>query len=159
MQQSFSQLGVSARISRTLAERNMHEPFPIQARVLPDALAGRDVLAKSPTGSGKTLSFAIPIVERLAAGERHPAALVLVPTRELATQVAGELTALAPSGLSVAAVYGGIPIHAQSKRARAHTFCRDAGQAERPHRAQGHRPRRRAHPRPRRGRPMLDMGS
>jgi superfamily II DNA/RNA helicase len=118
MQQSFSQLGVSARISRTLAERDIHEPFPIQARVLPDALAGRDVLAKSPTGSGKTLSFAIPIVERLEAGERHPAALVLVPTRELATQVAGEFHALAASDLRVAAVYGGVPIAAQAKRAR-----------------------------------------
>jgi superfamily II DNA/RNA helicase len=119
MQQSFSQLGVSARVSRTLAERNMHEPFPIQARVLPEALAGRDVLAKSPTGSGKTLSFAIPIVESLDAGERRPAALVLVPTRELATQVAGEFAALVPNGLSVAAVYGGVPIAAQVKRARA----------------------------------------
>ena len=119
MQQSFSQLGVSARITRTLAERNMHEPFPIQTRVLPDALAGRDVLAKSPTGSGKTLSFAIPIVERLQASEPRPAALVLVPTRELATQVAGELEALAPSDLRVASVYGGVPIAAQAKRARA----------------------------------------
>ena len=70
--QSFSQLGVSARIAQTLAARDIHEPFPIQARVLPDALAGRDVLAKSPTGSGKTLSFAIPILERLEPGERKP---------------------------------------------------------------------------------------
>jgi ATP-dependent RNA helicase RhlE len=116
---SFSQLGVSARISRGLAERDIHEPFPIQTRVIPDALAGRDVLAKSPTGSGKTLSFAIPIVEQLKADERRPAALVLVPTRELATQVAGELEALASGGLRVAAVYGGIPIHSQAKRARA----------------------------------------
>ena len=93
--QSFSQLGVSARIAQALAARDIHEPFPIQARVLPEALAGRDVLAKSPTGSGKTLSFAIPILERLEPGERKPAALVLVPTRELATQVAGEFQALA----------------------------------------------------------------
>jgi superfamily II DNA/RNA helicase len=117
--QSFSQLGVSARIAKTLAARDIHEPFPIQARVLPDALAGRDVLAKSPTGSGKTLSFAIPILERLAPGERKPAALVLVPTRELATQVAGELDALAPNDVRVAAVYGGVAVHSQAKRARA----------------------------------------
>jgi superfamily II DNA/RNA helicase len=128
MQQSFSQLGVSARIAQTLAARDFHEPFPIQARVLPDALAGRDVLAKSPTGSGKTLSFAIPILERLEAGERKPAALVLVPTRELATQVAGELEALAPNGLRVAAVYGGIPIRAQAKRAQgAHVLVATPG--------------------------------
>jgi ATP-dependent RNA helicase RhlE len=118
MQSSFPQLGVSARVSRALAERDIHDPFPIQTRVLPDALAGRDVLAKSPTGSGKTLSFAIPIVERLEAGDRRPAALVLVPTRELATQVAGELELLAPPEIRVAAVYGGIPIKAQAKRAQ-----------------------------------------
>jgi superfamily II DNA/RNA helicase len=117
--QSFSQLGVSARILRTLAERNITEPFPIQMRVVPHALEGRDVLAKSPTGSGKTLSFAIPIVQRLEAGDRRPAALVLVPTRELATQVAGEFAALLSGEFRVAAVYGGVPIHSQAKRARA----------------------------------------
>jgi ATP-dependent RNA helicase RhlE len=119
MQQSFSELGVSSRIVRTLAERDIREPFPIQARVLRDALAGRDLLAKAPTGSGKTLAFAIPIVQRLQAGEGHPAALVLVPTRELASQVAGELAALtAPDSLRVATAYGGVPIRAQIKRAR-----------------------------------------
>ena len=119
MQQSFSDLGVSSRIVRTLSERNITEPFPIQARVLTVALAGRDILAKAPTGSGKTLAFAIPIVERIARGDRRPAALVLVPTRELASQVAGELQALTvPGGLSVATVYGGVPLHAQAKRAK-----------------------------------------
>jgi superfamily II DNA/RNA helicase len=120
---------VSARIVRTLAERNIHEPFPIQARVLRDALTGRDVLAKAPTGSGKTLAFAIPIVERFETGGRRPAALVLVPTRELASQVAGELTALAGKGdLRVAAVYGGVPLHAQAKRAHdAHVLVATPG--------------------------------
>ena len=153
MQHSFSQLGVSAHIARTLAERNIHEPFPIQARVLPDALAGRDVLAKSPTGSGKTLSFAIPIVERLQAGGPRPAALVLVPTRELAAQVAGELDALAPGaapcGRRLRRRSDRRPGQAGTRRAHPR---RDAGSAERPARAQGRRPRRRAHPRPRRGR-------
>ena len=117
---SFSQLGVSARIVRALDERDIHEPFPIQAQVLRDALEGRDVLAKAPTGSGKTLSFAIPIVERLDARERRPSALVLVPTRELASQVAVEIAAVAaPGELKVATVYGGVPLHAQAKRARA----------------------------------------
>jgi superfamily II DNA/RNA helicase len=118
MQQSFSELGVSARIVRTLAERDMHTPFPVQARVLPHALAGRDVLAKSPTGSGKTLSFAIPIVEKLDAGDRRPSALVLVPTRELAAQVATELATIARGDMRVATVYGGVPVHSQAKRAR-----------------------------------------
>ena len=119
MQQSFSQLGVSARIVSALAERDITAPFPIQAKVLSDALAGRDILAKAPTGSGKTIAFAIPIVERIEPGDRRPAAVVLVPTRELALQVTGEFEAIAPKGVEIATVYGGVPIHAQAKRARA----------------------------------------
>ena len=117
MQQSFSEFGVSTRIVGLLAERDINTPFPIQAHVLRDALAGRDILAKAPTGSGKTLSFAIPIVERLDVGDRRPSTLVLVPTRELASQVALEIASIAPSGVEVATVYGGVPIHAQAKRA------------------------------------------
>jgi superfamily II DNA/RNA helicase len=118
MQQSFSELGVPTRIVDLLAERDINTPFPIQAHVLRDALAGRDILAKAPTGSGKTLSFAIPVVERLDADDRRPSTLVLVPTRELASQVALEIASIAPSGVEVATVYGGVPIHAQAKRAR-----------------------------------------
>ncbi len=128
MQQSFSDLGVSARIVRLLAERDIHEPFPIQAQVLPDALAGLDVLAKAPTGSGKTLAFALPIVERLDTQTRRPSALVLVPTRELASQVAMELAAIAPTELKVATVYGGVPLRDQAKRARgAHVLIATPG--------------------------------
>ena len=116
--QQFSELGVPARIVRSLAERDIHTPFPIQEQVLRHALAGRDILAKARAGSGKTLGFAIPIVERLEASERGPVALVLVPTRELASQVAGEIEAIAPQRISVATVYGGVPVHAQAKRAR-----------------------------------------
>ena len=122
MQQSFSELGVSTRIVGLLAERDINTPFPIQAHVLRDALAGRDILAKAPTGSGKTLSFAIPIVERLDLGDRRPSTLVLVPTRELASQVALEIASIAPRGVEVATVYGGVPIHAQAKRARTRTW-------------------------------------
>ncbi len=126
--QSFSELGVPARIVGTLAGRDIHTPFPIQERVLREALAGRDVLAKAPTGSGKTLAFAIPLVERLTIGDRHPAALVLVPTRELASQVALEVASLAPKGVEVATVYGGVPIHTQAKRARrAHVLVATPG--------------------------------
>ena len=102
-QQSFRELGVSARVVDALAARSIHEPFTIQARVLPDALAGLDVLAKSPTGSGKTLAFAIPIVERTTARDRRPSALVLVPTRELALQVTDELDGIAPAKIAAAA--------------------------------------------------------
>ena len=74
-----------------LAGKGIDTPFPIQTLVIPEALRGGDVLAKSPTGSGKTLAFAIPIVERLSPSDRRPAALVLVPTRELCSQVTEEL--------------------------------------------------------------------
>jgi ATP-dependent RNA helicase RhlE len=116
-QQSFRALGVSDEVAQALAARDITYPFPIQALVLREAFAGSDLLAKAPTGSGKTLAFGLPIVER--GGRGLPSALVLVPTRELATQVSDELGRIAkPKGLHVAAVYGGAPIGAQQKRAR-----------------------------------------
>jgi superfamily II DNA/RNA helicase len=130
--QSFHELGVSSRVSQALAERDIHTPFKIQTLVLPDALAGRDVLAKSPTGSGKTLAFAVPLVERLDARAARPGALVLVPTRELASQVAAELGTIAPArDLKVAAVYGGVTISSQAKRARdAHILVATPGRLQ-----------------------------
>nr|MBA2475933.1 DEAD/DEAH box helicase [Actinomycetota bacterium] len=118
-QESFAALGVSADMMRVLSERGIETPFPIQTLVLRDAYAGHDVLAKAPTGSGKTLAFGLPIVERTSADGAAPSALVLVPTRELAAQVADALDSLAAArGLRVAAVYGGAPIPAQAKRSR-----------------------------------------
>jgi superfamily II DNA/RNA helicase len=118
-EQSFRTLGVSVQVERALAERGIVRPFPIQELVLPDALAGNDVLAKSPTGSGKTLAFAVPIVTRVSRDRSQPAALVLTPTRELAGQVADEIKPLAEvNGLKVAAVFGGAPIGPQAKKAR-----------------------------------------
>jgi len=118
-QQSFAALGVSVEVVGALEARGIRHPFRIQSLVIPDALAGVDVLAKSPTGSGKTLAFALPLVERITQGDGAPAALVLVPTRELAQQVAEEVEAVAgPRGLRAAAVYGGAPLGAQAKRAR-----------------------------------------
>ncbi len=120
MQESFLELGVSAPVVQALAERDIHHPFRIQTLVLPDLLAGRDVLAKSPTGSGKTLAFGVPIVERSDPADGRPSSLVLVPTRELAAQVAEDIGVIAKAkGLEVAAVYGGIPIPAQAARAKA----------------------------------------
>src|SRR5438552_513928 len=84
----FRDLGVSDEVVQALAERGILIPFPIQSMVWEDARAGRDTLARSKTGSGKTLGFAIPIAERLDPDAQPlPAALVLVPTRELAQQV------------------------------------------------------------------------
>ena len=132
MHQSFRELGVSPTVVDALAARSIHEPFRIQALVLPDALAGLDVLAKSPTGSGKTLAFALPIVERTTAADARPSALILVPTRELAAQVSAELESLVPAkGLKVAAVYGGVPLNAQAKRAKsAHILVATPGRLQ-----------------------------
>ena len=130
--ESFSDLGVSESAVAALARRSIHTPFSIQSLVIPDALAGNDVLAKSPTGSGKTLAFAAPIVQRLDAGNARPSALVLVPTRELATQVAEEFEAIGrSSGLRVTAVYGGTSVSAQGKAAKsAHILVATPGRLQ-----------------------------
>ena len=91
---TFRDLGVSDEVVHALASRGIESPFPIQVMVIEDATSGRDTLARSKTGSGKTLGFAIPIVDQVdPSAERRPAALVLTPTRELAQQVSvgGEL--------------------------------------------------------------------
>jgi len=119
MQQTFHALGVSAVVEEALAARGIVVPFRIQSLVLPHALAGGDVLAKSPTGSGKTLAFGIPLVERASNSCRSPVALVLVPTRELAAQVADEIASFAHvKNVRVGVAYGGAPIQAQAKRLR-----------------------------------------
>ncbi|HEX6401074.1 MAG TPA: DEAD/DEAH box helicase [Actinomycetota bacterium] len=115
----FDALGASRPVVEVLRMRGIDHAFPIQALVLRDAIAGRDVLASSRTGSGKTLAFAIPIVERLQADGRTPTALILAPTRELASQVTEEFRAIADvKRLRVAAVYGGVGLGPQAKRAR-----------------------------------------
>ena len=115
----FRALGVSEAVSDLLAARGIAAPFQIQTLVIPEALRGGDVLAKSPTGSGKTLAFAIPIVERLNPSDRRPAALVLVPTRELCVQVTEEFALIAGDSVKVASVYGGVPLKAQAGEAKA----------------------------------------
>jgi superfamily II DNA/RNA helicase len=109
MTTTFDALGVSADLVAALTAGGITQPFPIQALTVPDGLAGRDVCGKAKTGSGKTLAFGLPIIERVRqADPRRPAALVLVPTRELALQVHDELAPLgAARGVRFAAVYGG----------------------------------------------------
>jgi len=114
---SFESLGVSAAVTGALAARNITEPFRIQTLVLPDALDGRDILAKAPTGSGKTIAFGLPLVERTDPTGKAPSALVLVPTRELALQVAEELETFAGAKrLKVGLAYGGAPVRQQATR-------------------------------------------
>jgi superfamily II DNA/RNA helicase len=117
MSTTFAALGVSDDIAGALAARGILEPFAVQALTIPDALAGRDVCGKAKTGAGKTLAFGIPMVSRVgAATTGAPRGLVLVPTRELATQVATELAVLAgASDRTVQPVYGGTDIERQIK--------------------------------------------
>jgi superfamily II DNA/RNA helicase len=110
---TFSSLGVPVPLTTALAAAGIDTPFPIQAAVVPDALAGADILGRGRTGSGKTLGFCIPLAARLADGHTsagRPRGLVLVPTRELASQVHDVLRPLAGAvGLRVATIFGGTP--------------------------------------------------
>ncbi len=115
----FGPLGVSEAVCKLLAARGIESPFQIQTLVIPEALRGGDILAKSPTGSGKTLAFAIPILERLDPAKPRPAALVLVPTRELCVQVTEEFALISGDKIKVASVYGGVPLKAQANEAKA----------------------------------------
>jgi len=92
-----------------LRARSITEPFPVQEMVISDALDGHDLLVQSPTGSGKTLAFGVPLVDVLEPGAWGPQALILAPTRELASQIVDELEVLARARkLHLAAVYGGV---------------------------------------------------
>jgi ATP-dependent RNA helicase RhlE len=127
--ETFADLGVSEVVANELSQRGIASPFPVQKMVIPDVLEGRDVLAQSPTGSGKTLAFGIPMVERLHGTDVRPSALVLAPTRELASQIVDDLAPIAHArALSIAAVYGGAGIVKQARLAsRAHILVATPG--------------------------------
>ena len=116
---SFLDLGVPAAVVDALAATGVHAPFPIQTATLPDTLSGRDVLGRGRTGSGKTLAFVLPVVSRLALSPTsrragRPRALILVPTRELATQVHAALRPLADATrLTTTTVFGGVGLGKQ----------------------------------------------
>ncbi|MAU39783.1 MAG: RNA helicase [Actinobacteria bacterium] len=116
--QQWIDLGVDERIVSSLMKRGINAPFPIQALTIPDALRGNDVCGKAKTGSGKTLAFGIPMVQNLDQASRvtDPRGLIMVPTRELATQVKEELDPLLDGkSLNAAAIYGGANIEEQIK--------------------------------------------
>ncbi|HEV8193690.1 MAG TPA: DEAD/DEAH box helicase, partial [Ktedonobacterales bacterium] len=107
-QSPFARLGARNATVRALARQGIESPTPIQERAIPPLLAGRDVIGQSRTGSGKTIAFGLPLVERIEPTLRQPQALVLVPTRELASQVADVLASLdGGRGLRVAQLIGG----------------------------------------------------
>ncbi|BAL91649.1 putative DEAD/DEAH box helicase [Actinoplanes missouriensis 431] len=122
---TFSELGVPAALATALTGLGITTPFPIQAATLPDTLAGRDVLGRGRTGSGKTYAFVIPVVARLAAASRkpragRPRALILAPTRELATQIEATLRPLADAaGLRTLVVFGGVGANPQIRALKA----------------------------------------
>ena len=116
---SFADLGASKPVIDALNARSITKPFPVQEMVIRDALAGHDLLVQSPTGSGKTLAFGVPLVDLVRPEGVGPGALVLAPTRELASQIVAELSALAKARrLKIAAVYGGVGFGAQITAAR-----------------------------------------
>jgi superfamily II DNA/RNA helicase len=98
---------------------DIHTPTPIQAESIPHLLAGRDVIAQAQTGSGKTLAFALPIMDHMEPGEKRTQALILVPTRELARQVASVFEDLSKnSGVRVTLLYGGVGYEPQERALR-----------------------------------------
>ncbi|MEO8106206.1 MAG: DEAD/DEAH box helicase [Actinomycetes bacterium] len=110
---SFSDVGVPARLTSVLSNLGIDTPTPIQSATLPDALAGRDVLGRGRTGSGKTYAFLLPLVARLSDGNRArpkaPRALILAPTRELVSQIDQALAPLAQAaGLTTRTIFGGV---------------------------------------------------
>ena len=117
---SFQGLGVAPELTEVLESQGISTPFSVQALTIPDGIAGRDVCGKAKTGSGKTLAFGLPLLMRVGRGaERRPRALVLVPTRELATQVADVLAPLATAvERRIVVVYGGADIERQMKKLR-----------------------------------------
>ena len=110
---TWAELGVSTDLLSTLKRQGIDSPFPIQAKTLPDAISGRDVLGRGQTGSGKTLAFGLAMVTRLAhrkATAKHPLGIVLVPTRELAMQVTDALMPYAQAvDLDIRLIAGGMP--------------------------------------------------
>ncbi|MGW5192291.1 DEAD/DEAH box helicase [Kribbella sp. NPDC004138] len=111
---TFAELGVPGRLVAALATAGVTKPFPIQAATLPDSLAGKDVLGRGRTGSGKTYAFVLPVLARLAVSDtkrraNHPRALILAPTRELATQIQASISPLAETlGLRSMTIFGGV---------------------------------------------------
>ena len=116
----FQDLGLSEEILNVLKEQNYTEPFPIQEQAIPAILSGRDIQGAAKTGSGKTASFVLPILElfqqKKVGRKKHLKVLVLAPTRELAQQISGVFTAFAeklPVKVKNLAVYGGVKLNQQ----------------------------------------------
>ncbi len=117
---SFGELGLSEEVMSAVAEMGFVTATPIQSQSIPAALAGRDILGQAQTGTGKTAAYGLPLIEKIDASLKHPQAIVLCPTRELAVQVAEELKKFSKNirGLNIVAVFGGDSMDRQLKELR-----------------------------------------
>ena len=114
----FLKLGIRTELSQALKAEGVVNPTPIQAKTIPLLLAGKDVIAQAQTGTGKTLAFVLPILERVDPAKEHIQALIITPTRELALQITAEVKKLVKhiEGVNVLAVYGGQDVERQMKK-------------------------------------------
>ncbi|OMF22410.1 DEAD/DEAH box helicase [Paenibacillus sp. FSL H8-0548] len=117
MSNAFNALGIIPKLSDLLHQDGIIEPTPVQKQAIPLLLNGQDVIAQAQTGTGKTIAFALPILQRINIEKEQVQALILTPTRELAIQITSELKKLVPAvGVSVLAAYGGQDVDAQIRK-------------------------------------------
>lgn len=114
---NFNDLNISQDIKKAIDEIGFTKLTPIQKQVIPEALKGKDIIGQAQTGSGKTMAFSIPILEKIFIPDRSPQAIILCPTRELCMQVASEIEKIGSQikKFKVLAVYGGQPIGKQTR--------------------------------------------
>ncbi|WZL71700.1 DEAD/DEAH box helicase [Clostridiaceae bacterium 35-E11] len=117
MKRNFDMLGISKKLVKTLNENGIEEPTPIQMQSIPALLTGKDVIAQAQTGTGKTLAFLLPIMEKIDVNKPFIQALIITPTRELAIQITVEARKLASTkGINILAAYGGQDVQQQIKK-------------------------------------------
>ncbi|WP_036718550.1 DEAD/DEAH box helicase [Paenibacillus harenae] len=117
MSTAFTALGITPQLSEILHQDGITEPTPVQKQTIPLLLGGQDVIAQAQTGTGKTMAFSLPILQKIHVDKEQVQALILTPTRELAIQITSELKKLAPPlGIRVLAAYGGQDVDAQIRK-------------------------------------------
>ena len=118
----FDSLGLTEEVQRALKKKNIEESTPVQAGCIPPMREWKDVIAKAPTGTGKTFAFGIPIIEHIEPGSEETEAVILAPTRELAMQITAELRDLCVylPGVRIVCLYGGAPIGKQIDALKKH---------------------------------------
>lgn len=113
----FSDLGISKELEMVLNKNGIKEPTPIQQKSIPELLKGKDIIAQAQTGTGKTLAFLLPVIEKIDVNKPHIQGLIITPTRELAIQITNEAKKLTEGkGISILAAYGGQDVEQQVKK-------------------------------------------